>query len=464
MFAAFSRLPASIGRDVREAAGVLEELLAALHFTLEARVDPLHEVRIVTEVRDDARDVREIFERCEGRTTLVVDENHVDIGGGMPRDETEHEGSKKLRFTGTRRTDREAVRAHAVLRRFLEVEHDRRALIIVTDLDAKEARTGPRGPRLIKIDVGELPYAEKIRSTKRLLSLIVFERIRCETHARKVAREGPRLFVRELVELDREALGLLVARRVTLNDCFVGLHRRRADAERDVVRFVLAAREEVQHREANVRGTHLAVAKRNVERVFAVVVGDDPHAGHRARDVAAAKVTPKLRGRGESAMELGAEHLRELLLILGDTANRPVLSSARLIGHVRKPRHPRPEFAGLAFGVGQRHLDVFGRGKRCRMAREKHGDAAAERLIAHDAHVAHGVERDRYGRIGHRGKAFFNAVELARHEFVVEAHRVVFTHAFKFNGGCEAGSEAQAHEVLVITAALPQPRGRAREA
>ena len=97
------------------------------------------------------------------------------------------------------------------------------------------------------------------------------------------------------------------------------------------------------------------------------------------------------------------------------------------------------------------------------MTREQYGDATAERLIAHDTHVAHGVERDGHGRIGHRRKTSFDAIQLARHELIVEAHRVIFADAFELDRRREARTEPQAHEVLVVAAALPQPGGGARE-
>ena len=85
-------------------------------------MDALDQPGVVLQVGDHPGDVRQFGERRERRAALVVHQDQAQVlrrvGGG----EAEHEGAQQLALAGTGGADAQPVRAHAELRRLLEVE------------------------------------------------------------------------------------------------------------------------------------------------------------------------------------------------------------------------------------------------------------------------------------------------------------------------------------------------------
>ena len=69
----------------------------------------------------------------EGRAALEVGEDEVQGLRGVGDRQAQHQGAQQLGLAGTGGADAQAVRAHAVLRGLLEVEHDRLAVLADTD-------------------------------------------------------------------------------------------------------------------------------------------------------------------------------------------------------------------------------------------------------------------------------------------------------------------------------------------
>lgn len=132
--------------DVRDVARVLECLLAALHLTGEGGVDALDEARLVLQVGDDAGDVRQVRERCEGRTALVVDEDQGEVLRRVRGDQGEDQGAQQLRLPGPGGADAQAVRAHPEFGRLLQVQEHRFMGVADPDGYAQEGAFTTRGP------------------------------------------------------------------------------------------------------------------------------------------------------------------------------------------------------------------------------------------------------------------------------------------------------------------------------
>lgn len=111
--------------DIGEVARLAQEFLTALEFTADGVAHTVDQGEVVGQVGDDGGDVREGGHPGEGGAALEVRQDEVQglrgVGDGQPQDE----GAQEFGLAGAGGADTEAVRAHAVLRGLLEVEHDR---------------------------------------------------------------------------------------------------------------------------------------------------------------------------------------------------------------------------------------------------------------------------------------------------------------------------------------------------
>ena len=122
---------------VGERTGGPQQLLSAHHLALERVLHAVDEGDLLTEVRDDRRDVRHVGHAGERRPTLEVDEHEVELLRRMGHREGQHERAEHLGLPGAGGTDDETVRAHTLLRRFLDVEDERAAVLGLTDRHAE---------------------------------------------------------------------------------------------------------------------------------------------------------------------------------------------------------------------------------------------------------------------------------------------------------------------------------------
>lgn len=109
--------------DVGVVARVAQHLLPAVELTADGVTHTVDQRQVVREVGDHGRDVGHLRHTGEGRAALEVGENEVERLRGVGDGETEHQRSQQLGLSGTGGADAEAVRAHALLGRFLEVQH-----------------------------------------------------------------------------------------------------------------------------------------------------------------------------------------------------------------------------------------------------------------------------------------------------------------------------------------------------
>jgi hypothetical protein len=85
---------------------------------------PVDQRQLVGEVGDDRADVRQLVEAEEGRAALEVDQDQVELRGGVRDGQPEDEGTQQLGLARAGGPDHHAVRAHPVHRGLLEVQLD----------------------------------------------------------------------------------------------------------------------------------------------------------------------------------------------------------------------------------------------------------------------------------------------------------------------------------------------------
>ncbi len=105
-------------------AGRPQQFLAADQFAVQGVLHALDEGGLVGEVGDDGAGVREFVQAEEGGAALEVDEDEVEVLGGVGQGEAEDEGAQQLGLAGAGGADQHAVRAHAALCGLLDVEFD----------------------------------------------------------------------------------------------------------------------------------------------------------------------------------------------------------------------------------------------------------------------------------------------------------------------------------------------------
>jgi len=89
--------------------------------------------------------VRQPVQAEERGAALEVDQNEVEVLGGVGDGQPEHERPQQFGLAGSGRADDQAMRAHAALRRLLDVEFHRAAVGAVAD---RHPQPVPRRPGL----------------------------------------------------------------------------------------------------------------------------------------------------------------------------------------------------------------------------------------------------------------------------------------------------------------------------
>jgi hypothetical protein len=148
--------------DAREVARGAQQLLTAHDLALQGVLEPVDEGELAAQVRDDGGDVRHPRHTGEGRTALEVDEHEVQLLGRVREGEGEHESAQHLRLARPRCSDEHAVRPHALLGRFLQVEDERRAGGVLTDRHAQTVALQSPTPRPREVDVAHVGKTQQI--------------------------------------------------------------------------------------------------------------------------------------------------------------------------------------------------------------------------------------------------------------------------------------------------------------
>ncbi len=85
----------------------------------------------------------------------------------MRQRQRQHQRPEHLRLARTGRTDQETVRTHAVLRRFLDVEHDGHALRSDRERHPESVTALTSAPLDIRIEVADITQSEEIHEIGR---------------------------------------------------------------------------------------------------------------------------------------------------------------------------------------------------------------------------------------------------------------------------------------------------------
>ena len=100
---------------------------------MQGVLHPVDQRQLVGQVGDHGRDVRQAVEPGERGAALEVDQDEVEMLGGVGDRQPEHEGAQQLGLAGAGGADDQAVRAHAALCGLLEVQVDRLAVGVGPD-------------------------------------------------------------------------------------------------------------------------------------------------------------------------------------------------------------------------------------------------------------------------------------------------------------------------------------------
>ncbi len=149
-------------------ARLAKEFLTADHLAGQGVLHAVDKRELFGEVGDDRGDLGHPGHAGEGRAALEVDQHHVELLGRVRHGQAQDQGAQELRLAGTGRADDQAVRAHSLLGRLLDVQvHDPSA---VADPDRHPQpvtrRPGPPGPgRVEGVDVAQSQQLHEVGRT-----------------------------------------------------------------------------------------------------------------------------------------------------------------------------------------------------------------------------------------------------------------------------------------------------------
>ena len=184
----------------RVVAGRAQRLLAAHHLALDGVLHAVDEDQLVLEVGDDRRRVRQHVEARERRPALEVDEDEVQRLGRVRQRQAEHERAQQLGLARPGGADDQPVRAHAALRRLLDVELDRLAVGADPDRHAQPVARRAGAPRHGGVDRARIAEAQQVGQA--------------EVDRQRVGRLGRRRRHPQVADRAGERLGLRDAQRV----------------------------------------------------------------------------------------------------------------------------------------------------------------------------------------------------------------------------------------------------------
>jgi hypothetical protein len=148
--------------DVGVVARVAQEFLAAVELAADGVAHAVDERQVVREVGDHGRHVRHLRHAGEGGAALEVREDEVQGLRGVGDREAEDQGAQQLGLAGAGRAHTQSVRAHALLRGLLEVEHHGPAVLPEPDRHPQPLGQRPRPPGAFGVDGGRVTEVQQI--------------------------------------------------------------------------------------------------------------------------------------------------------------------------------------------------------------------------------------------------------------------------------------------------------------
>ena len=429
--------------------GILQQALSTHDFALDARTGALGQLRVVREVVDDARDVREAGERGERRTTLVVDEDHAEVVGGVRERESQDQRAQQLALARAGRADADAVRAHAELRGLLQVEQDRAALVVDADRHAQELRGAAGAPRGLRVDGIHVGDAEELRHVGGEGGAAVL---------RGRAREAqPRERTGDDVErggghgIDPDATDRRVAGARRLHGRGARVHR---DADGDRGRLLEAVVDQVHDGDAERGQIQRGIQARDGRGGVIGLIHED----HQAPGLGLPARAARGGGGRDPVAQLVAQERQQLGQARRDATGADRTGGRGVAGEVRQQVEPVPVIA-LRGSDGRRDVHVVGGVERRDLRRQRPRDAERVGPRAHDRHLAAALEIDGRGHaLRDPGQAHHALGGLAHHR-VERLDGVLLGRQGDLDGAQIAGADAHAEEVGIPRSTFP-PAGR----
>ncbi len=148
--------------DVGVVAGRAQQLLAPLELAPDGIPHAVDLREVVGEVGDDGGDVRHLRHAGERGTALEVGEDEVQRLRGVRDGQAQYQRAQQFGLAGTGRAHAQAVRAHAVLRGLLQVQHHRPAVLADTDRHPQPLRQGTRPPGARDVHRGGVAQPQQV--------------------------------------------------------------------------------------------------------------------------------------------------------------------------------------------------------------------------------------------------------------------------------------------------------------
>ena len=139
-----------------------QQFLAPAHLALEGLLHSGDQEGLLLEVGDHGGHVGQGVHAGEGRAAFEVDEDEVELDGVVGEGHGEHHGAQHLGLAGARGADEHAVGAHAVLRRFLDVDNDGRPGVGQAEGDAQVLAALAVAPALVRIEEAHVPQPQQV--------------------------------------------------------------------------------------------------------------------------------------------------------------------------------------------------------------------------------------------------------------------------------------------------------------
>ncbi len=422
--------------DVGVVARVAQHLLPAVELTADGVAHPVHQRQVVRQVGDHRGHVRHPRHAGEGRTALEVGEHEVQRLRRVRDRQPQHQGAQQLRLAGTGRAHAQPVRAHALLRGLLQVQHHRTAVLADADRHPQPLRQGTRPPGPLRVHRGGVAQVQQVGELQ----------VRQQRFVVITARRHP-----QRRQLPRQRLGRRVRHGV-----------RRPLVHRAVRRLQPQRRRVHRHRQV-ARGAHLLARHHLDQRDALQTLRARQHRVLRQRHpVQHQHQMRRLRQRRSRRMEPGParqaarQHVLQHAGIPGDQPTRTrAVRSARSLG-VRQPLRPLPVLQ-RASARGHRQDHVLRGVQRGQRPRHRPHQGANRLLLAAHRHPVERPQGHRHRQVLQRRVHRHEPLHRARGQRLQLVHRPGLRSDQRRRKLLRAQPDPHLREVLVARPSLPHP-------